>query len=279
MRREERKTGRLRSVIVLAVLLGCITACAGKEKSAGAGTPEEVVNTVMQSIRELDLDTLNAVTDNSTGVIRNWLGWPVRKEYKVFGELLQSENKRDRRYKRNYKIAKAVTENLEWRIKDIRDQERRTEIDLCISNVDMSEAEGRYMIRVMEEMLEDEGTGLHMLAGSIFDLTKWEADELCQYINETEEISTIEVTVIVKREKEGWRLHIDDAFVNAFMGNINSEEIPEELEIQLEELEAEYERRLKQWEEDIMEGAQDWADEWIKSMSGLNQTGKLSQFR
>lgn len=254
---------KTRGILFLAVLLCCISACAGKEKHAGEKTPEAAVELVMEAIRGLDLDTLNEVTDNCTGMRRGWLGIPVGKEYKVFRELLQGGSKKRRQYKRNYKIAKAVTENLEWEIRDIKEKGNRAEIRLLISNVDMSEAQGRYMVRVMKDMLKDEGTGLHGLTGNIFDLSQETAEGLCQCIEETEGISAMEVTVLAEKEKEGWMIHIDDAFVNAFLGNIDSEKIPEEFETQFEEFEDAYERKLERQAEDITEKAQDWVEDWF----------------
>lgn len=256
---------RVQMLLMLIVIVCCISACAGKEKHAGKKTPEETAETVMEAIRGLDLDTLNDATDNCTGIRRGWFGIPVGKEYKVFHELLQGGSKESRQYKRNYRIAAAITENLEWEIQDIKEKGNRAEIRLLISNVDMSEAQGRYMVRVMENMVKDEGAGLHGLTGNIFDLSQEAAEGLCQCIEETEGISAIEVTVLAKKEKEGWMIHIDDAFVNAFLGNIDSEEIPEEFEMRFEELEAAYEKKLEKWGEGILEEAEDWTEKWRDS--------------
>lgn len=262
--RKIREMRRIRGTVMLMVVLCCVSACAGEGRHGSAETPEEAAEVTLQAIRDLDLDTLNAGSDNCTEVRRGWFGVFEEREYKVFGELLREKNKKSRQYERNYRIAEAVTRNLRWEVQEVREKGDRAEIDLLISNTDICEAQGRYMVRVMEDMLEGGSEGLYGFTGNLFDLPQNTSEGLCQCIERTERISTIEVTVAARKEAGGWILHIDDEFINAFMGNINSEEIPEEWERQFEELEHAYERKLEglaeSWAEEAAEGAEDWAE-------------------
>lgn len=56
--------------------------------------------------------------------------------------------------------------------------------------------------------------------------------------------STISVTLIARPENGVWKFQLNDDFINAFMGNINSDTFPEEIEQRINELTLQYEQTL-----------------------------------
>ena len=105
------KKGKL--FLALIMCLG-LTACAGKMENAliSLAEPEEAVENVMESIKALDLETLNRYTDNHIASHRNFLGIPVSREYRVFNELQQPGLKRVKHYQWNKEFAGKIVENL-----------------------------------------------------------------------------------------------------------------------------------------------------------------------
>lgn len=133
------------SIRRIALLLGAVlllTACAGRTKEKGADAPGEMAEQVMHSVKGLDLETFNAYTDNYEGTGKNLIGFPVEKEYKVFGELLKPHMFENKRYKEKRRFAEKVVENLTWEIREVREEEdgRKARIEMSITNKDIAEA-------------------------------------------------------------------------------------------------------------------------------------------
>ncbi len=68
-----------------------------------------------------------------------------------------------------------------------------------------------------------------MGVGSVIRNISWKVnrcdDDLIRFIDETENMWTDQVTVMAFKEDGVWKIGLTDEFINAFMGNIESEEI------------------------------------------------------
>ena len=174
----------------------------------------------------------------------NWLGIPKGREYRVFGELLQPGAIKGKRDEDNRKCAEAIVRNLSWDIEDVHIRGDKAEIDLKVTNTDMSDVTGYYMIQVMEDMAGNDDTGI---SGTISDILEsaYESESLLPYMEKADGIITINVTVAASRRKGAWKVHVRDEFVNAFMGNLDSEDYSQEVEERLDELEAKMESKAE----------------------------------
>lgn len=224
-----------------------------------AATPEEAVQGTMESLKELDLNAFNEYTDNYVETCYNWLGIPVKREYRVFNEIQQPGLKKSRHYQFNLQMAEKTVEELEWEIKDIRESGSQAEIDMEITNRDMADVAGEYEIFLWENMIAGKGTGLRQMMSEIADLTNG-GEALLTIMDAQEDTCTIAVTVSAYRGDGGWKLHVSDEFINAFMGNINQGEYSEEVKRRLVELEEEYAEKMEDWEAEFMEGTEKWAE-------------------
>lgn len=211
------------AVVLLAVLLN---GCAGNVKASEADTPGEAAELVMDSIRELDLETFNAHTDNYEGICRNFIGLPIEKEYKVFNELLGPRIFETKRYKERRRFAEKVVEELTWKIGKVHKEEggRKASIEITLTNKDMAEAMDRYIMWIIEDTVEDTCLGAISLITDIPRIVNTCDDDLIRFIDETENTRTEEVTVTAYKEDGIWKLHLSDEFIHAFMGNMDSEE-------------------------------------------------------
>lgn len=242
------------NTVVIAVLLTVfllLTACAGKMKNQTADTPREAAQQTMEAIKGLDLKSFNECTDNYEGACLNMIGFPVEKEYKVFSELLQTHFFKGRHYRENHRFAEKVVEELTWKVGEIEEDGDKARIRMTFANKDMSEAMGRYALGIVEDMIEDTEIGAASIIRNVGDMINYRDDDLIRCIDETENTWTEEIDVTAYREGGTWKIHLSDELINAFMGNINSDEYPEEIEERLTDLEEAYEEKAARWAEEM----------------------------
>ncbi|MBD5502675.1 MAG: hypothetical protein HDR09_21255 [Lachnospiraceae bacterium] len=257
-------------VIIGSLVLG---ACGAHAKGAvGDGsrsgqspTAEETVQCVMESMRILDLDTFNACTDNYVQTKYNWIGVPIRSEYRVFNELLQPGlklGKRKERYEFSHKLSEKIMENLTWEIKAVKEDNDKAELVMEITNLDMNGVMGMYEMSIMENMIESEGTGLKQMIKDLSSITDKDGSLLTFMKScDKDETCTLDVTAVAYLENGAWIVHLDDELINACMGNINAEEYSEEVQQEMEKLEKELNEKLSEEVQQEMEGLEKQLDE------------------
>lgn len=239
-------------VLFAAVLGSLLTGACGMSGRAetlakDTETPEKAAQCAMESLGELDLETFNACTDNYVETYYNWLGIPVEAQYRIFNELLQPGRKTGKRYRFNLRMAEKIVEGLEWEITDVREQDGEAEIDMTITNLDMTDVTGYYEISVLENMIAAEGTGMWQMVKDMTSLANG-GEELLAIMDAWEDTCTMNVTVAAFWKNGGWKLHLDDDFINAIMGNLNEGEYSEEINKRLAQLEEEYAEKVAEWE-------------------------------
>ncbi|MDE7429504.1 MAG: hypothetical protein K2N00_09605 [Lachnospiraceae bacterium] len=218
-------------------------------------TAQDTAECTMESLKTLDLEELNECTDNYIETYYNWIGVPVETEYRVFNELLQpgaKTGKRKKKYEFNHTIAEKMTKNLAWEIKDVREDGDNAEITMEITNLNMADVMGKYEIYLFENMLDSPGTGLGQMIKDISNIMDDDGGllaivEAC----DKDDICTLEVTVSAYRENGKWKIHLDDEFINAFMGNFNSMAYSEDVQKRLDELEKQQEEKWDEWAEEF----------------------------
>lgn len=276
--KKARRTRSWKAAAVSMVIIGSLilSACGAHAKGvAGDGshsgqspTAEETVQCVMESMRTLDLDTFNAYTDNYIQTEYNWSGVPLRSEYRVFSELLQPGVKfgmRKEKYRFHYKLYEKIMENLTWEIKAVKEDNDKAEIAMEITNLDMNGVMGMYVMSIMENMIESEGTGLKQMIKDLLSITDKDGSLLTFMEScDKNETCTLDVTAVAYLENGAWIVHLDDELINACMGNINAEEYSEEVQQEMEELEKQLneklDEKLDEWEAEFTEKVERWVD-------------------
>lgn len=236
----------------LAFAGGCGKRAAGEP----ADSPEEAAEYVMGSLQTLDLETFNAYTDNYVCTHHNWIGMPTETEYRTFNELLGGRRK-GKRYEASRELNERILEHLSWEITGVREEKDGVFVDLSITNTDMTDVMGEYMIYLTRQMSESDGLGIRELVGEVRDLANG-MDALLAIVEEQDpkETCTMEIAVEAWEEDGAWKLHISDAFVNAFMGNLYTEEFSPEVEAGLAEAERAYEEKMDGWAEEFEDRAE-----------------------
>lgn len=226
----------MKGIVLLLAGAVLFTACGGRTKKEETDTPRETVEQVMNAVKELDLKTFNAYTDNDEGVCWSFLGFPAEKEYKVFGELLKPHLYESKRYKEKRRFAEKVVEGLTWEIGEVRQEKdgKKASIELTLTNKDMAEAMENYTMWVARDAVSDAGIGAASIVNNISLTVNQCDDDLIRFIDGTEHTWTENLTVTAVKEDGVWKLHLTDEFINAFMGNIDSEEYEDELADRIE---------------------------------------------
>ena len=218
-------------------------------------TAQDAAECTMARLKALDLEGFNECTDNYVETYYNWIGLPVEKEYRVFNELLQpgiKTGKSKKKYEFNHKFAEKMTENLAWEIEDVKEDGDSAEITMEITNLNMVDVMGKYEIYLFENMLGSPGTGLGQMIKDISNIMD-DDGALLAIVEECDkdDICTLEVTVTAYRENGKWKIHLDDEFINAFMGNFNGTAYSEDVQKKLDELEKQQEEKWDEWAEEF----------------------------
>lgn len=247
----KKKKWLIPSFAILIFFVFGLTACGAGTAEAKTDTPEEVLLDSMEALKELDLDAFNARTDNYVRTHRNWIGIPTQKEYRIFNEL-QQPGLKGKRYRSNKKFADKIVQNLSWEIKDVQVSGKEAQIDMTVTNIDMSDVMGKYEISIMEDMISSDGTGLISMIRDIHKIDYGD-NSVVSIMEQEEGLSVLDITVGAYKEDGIWKFHVSDSFINAVMGNMDSEHYSDEIQNRLDELEKEYEYKLDQWEDDFFE--------------------------
>lgn len=229
-----------------------LTSCGSKKSDADRTTPEKAMEAAMTSLKEMDLKTFNECTDNYVKTNTNWLGIPIEREYKVFNELLQPGNVKGKRYKAHKALAEKIVENLSFDIIEVEEEEKSAEITLSVTNKDLADAMENYAARLLEDMIESDGSGIGALFKNLWDLAWMDMGDLISAVDAADKMRTSTVKVrLTKREDGSWIVELNDDFINAFLGDTDSEFYSEDMEKHMESLEEEYEKKVEKWAEEI----------------------------
>lgn len=253
------KTGKFLWGVMLCL---CLAACGAAETATDYSTPENAAENTMAALKNLELNTFNEHTQDSVYTRNNWLGVPVVTEYRIFNGLQNPGLKRGKWRKKqeaNRKFAEYIVKNLSWEIIEVKEAGDTADIKMEITNQDMSDVMGNYMIHLWEVMLESEGSGVKGLLQEINNID-YDQSKFLTYLEDTGERCTNTIIVTALKEDGEWKLCVSDEFISAFMGNFDTGDYSEEIEKRLEELELLYEVKMEKWGEEFGDKIVDWTD-------------------
>lgn len=258
------RTGLLGILLFGSILLSACGAHTTNKADEALLTARGAAEYTMGSLKTLDLERFNECTDNYIDTYHNLVGIPVENEYRVFNELLQpgvKTGKRKKRYEFNYKLTEKMMENLAWEIKDVKEDGDSAEITMEITNLNMADVMGKYEIYILENMLGSSGTGLTQMIKDVSNIMDEEHGLLAIVEScDKDDICTLEVTVSAYRENGEWKIHLDDEFINAFMGNINGLSYSEDVQKKIDELEKLQEEKMDAWAEEFSNDVERWTE-------------------
>jgi len=256
-------TAKNKIILLLMTSTLLLNGCGKESPNPPPATPQETAECVMESIKELDMETLNHYTDNYVETYCNWIGIPVENEYRTFNELLQPRSKHSSRYQSAYNLDQKMMENLTWEITDVRENNDTADIDMNITNIDLSQVMGIYTTQILENMSENPGIGVTQFIKEMSKLTTAK-DTLISIIDEldADDVSTISVTVLAYQDNGQWKIHLTHDFINAFWGNMYTEDYAEDIEQRINDLETQIENQADTWADSIEDRVDRWAEQF-----------------
>lgn len=267
MKMKKMKIGICGMLLLAGLSLSACGTHTSDKANAALLTARDAAECTMESLKSLDLKQFNKCTDNYIETYHNWIGIPIEKEYRAFNELLQPGAKIGRwkkKYSFNHKLAEKMTENLTWEIKDVKEDGDSAEITMEIINLNMADVMGKYEIYLFENMLDSPGIGLGRIIKDVSNIMDDKGGllsivEAC----DKDDICTLEVTVSAYRENGAWKIHLDDEFINAFMGNLYEMAYSEDVQKRLDELEKQQEEKWVEWAEEFADDVERQVDRWF----------------
>lgn len=154
-------------------------------------TLENTINDTMTALKELDLDQLNANTNNRQIMVTPWGSKQI--EYTMFGELSEKQYT-DSGQELVYQLDREIVKNLSWEILDIRQETNTAKIKLRITNTNMK---GIFQRIEQDEELIDEIRKIPF-----------------------NDIKTVDLKLKAEKQNEKWILLIDVDFANAVTADI-----------------------------------------------------------
>lgn len=245
---------KLIAFLVTGVLL--LGGCGAKKVTSAPATPQETAECIMESIKNLDMETFNQYTDNYIQTYHNWIGVPIETEYLVFNELLQPQSKHSKRYQTSYKLDQKMMEKLAWEITQVRENGSTAEIDMTITNIDMCKVMDTYESSLLENMLRSPGTGIPQLIKDTAAI-KTTLISIIDNLDESDS-NTVSVTISAYQDNGQWKIHLSHDFINAFSGNIYTEYTSQ----RIEELQQQVESKAEQWAEQFEDKVNNWAEQF-----------------
>ena len=78
-------------ILALVMVCLCLTGCSGRTGCYEASIAGAAAESMMQSLKSLDLEAFNDCTDNLVSRDRSWLGFTTAEEYRVFNRISQTD--------------------------------------------------------------------------------------------------------------------------------------------------------------------------------------------
>jgi len=238
------------SLICALLVTGCGTGAAGQQ----AQTPENAINIALTALRELDMETFNACTNNKKG-----------EKYLLFGDLLKEKGQA------YLPLAKAMVANLSWEINSIEETGDTAVANVTIHNKDFSTAVGDYiadMIRYVEEQYSV-GADLKVLIGNIIDKAQNDPELLLPYLEECQEEFSAEVSINLTRVDDVWQIQLDDSLCETLLGYAGFDSFSEDIAPLINTAEQFLNNNLKRWGIDLEQNAGQWLNQIGEKVNNL----------
>ncbi|MDE6916789.1 MAG: hypothetical protein K2P39_08340 [Lachnospiraceae bacterium] len=250
----------LKNTLLTLLLTGTLLLGGCTDAAPAPSTPQEAVECTMNSIKALDMATLNEYTDNYVQTIHHWSGVPIENEYRTFNELLQPQSKNTRRYQTALELNQKMVEQLTWEITAVREDGDTAEIDMVVTNIDMQKVMEQLPAQILGDILKTPYLGVPQIITKTVTSSVQANEAMISLIDalDDNDICTNTVTALAYREQGQWKVHLTHDFINAFSGNLYADIDSEAIA----ELEEQVDRMAEEWADSIEERMNSWMEQF-----------------
>ena len=231
-----------------------VTGCGAEGAKGQAHTPEDAIQTALTALRELDMETFNACTNNRKG-----------DKYLLFGDLLKDKG---RAY---LPLAETMVANLSWEINSIEETGDTAIANVTIHNKDFSNAVGDYiadMIRYVEEQ-HRLGADISLLIDNIIDEALQNPELLLPYLEACTEEFSADIIINLSRVNDTWQIHLTDSLCETLIGYAGFDNFTEDIEPLIKAAEEFFNNNLKRWGVDLEQNAGQWLNQIGEKVNNL----------
>lgn len=242
---------RILSLSLLCAFL--LTGCGGGQAQITAQTPEETIDTAFIALKELDMDTFNACTNNRAA-----------GGYRMLSDLFSSQNKEAHQH-----LAQAMVEHLSWEINDIEINSDTAMADVTIHNRDFSDSVGLFIADLIYNVNKNqqEGMDLSSLIQNTVDEAKSSPENMLPYLQSCEKDFSADVTITLKKTDDSWKIQLDDSLCNNLTGHLGTKNFSEHVSTQISAVEELLNRNLERW--GVEENTNQWKHQLETMLNGI----------
>lgn len=226
--------------LILALLL---SGCGGPVRPEQ--TTEETINTAFTALRDLDMVTFNACTNNKKGT-----------GYFLFSQL-SGKKQDDSTYK---KVASTLVKNLTWEINSIEENGETAVAKVTIHNKDFSDAAGIYVANLIQKVNQNHQGDMNLtkLIRTTVSEARNDTEGLLKCLESCQEDFSTTATVNMQYVDNNWQIVLDDSLCNTLTGHIGTDNFSEDIERKIAAAEELLNNNLERWGVDVK--SEEWTD-------------------
>lgn len=241
---------------ILSLSLICaflLTGCGGGQAQIAVQTPEETIDTAFTALKELDIDTFNACTNNKVG-----------GGYRMLSDLFGNQNKEAYQH-----LAQAMVEHLSWEINTIEINSDTAVADVTIHNKDFSDSVGLFVADLIRKVNKNqqEGMDLSSLIQTTIDEAKSTPEYMLPYLQNCEKDFSVDAAITLKKTEKGWQIQLNDSLCDNLTGHLGTENFSEHVSTQISAVEELLNRNLERW--GVEENTNQWKYQLETMITGI----------
>ncbi len=247
---------RITYAISLSLICALLLAGCGSQ-SRPAQTPEETIDTAFSALKDLDMATFNACTNNKVGA-----------SYQLFSDLFRKKQLESKKL-----LAQELVADLSWEINSVQIENDMATASVTIHNKDFSNAVGIYMADLIQNINNNQtsGSNLTSLIHNTIDEARNSPENLLPYLQNCTGDFTTTVSIQLKKIDNNWQIQLDDSLCNTLTGNLGSDNFSEDIEEKISAAEELLTRNLDRWGVEVEKNADQWAEQLEEKLNQLFQ--------
>ncbi len=234
------------------ILVLFLTGCGGGEQSS-VQTPEDTINTAFTALKELDMDTFNACTNNK-----------IAGGYRMLSDLFSKQEEEG-----YHQLAKAMVEHLSWEISSVETSEDTATASVTIHNKDFSEAIGMFLADLILKVNQNQKDGMNLstLIRTTVEEAKNSPESTLPYLQNCKNEFSVETTIHLKKIDSGWQIQLDESLCDSLTGHLGSKNFGDHVSAKVSATEELLRRNLERW--GVSEHSSQWAEKLEDRLNDL----------
>ena len=240
----------MRRVIALSLLCALLfTGCRSASAELSAQTPEDTIHTAFTALKELDMDTFNACTNNK-----------MAGGYRMLSDLFTGSDKETFQ-----QMAQIVVKDLSWEIHSVTIENGTALADVTIHNKDYSDAVGMFVTGLIQDINQSQKNEVDFsaLIRTTIKKAKSDPEAMLPYLENCQKEFSTDMTITLKETDNGWQIQLDDSLCNQLTGYLNTENLSDHMTAKINAVEELLNHNMERWGVEVKSG------QWIEQLTDM----------